>query len=321
MAATVRDALQLSSVAIEVDGGRRVALGPEPAEPTVVPLITEGERIGSLVLGPRPGERTLGPRDLRVLRELARPIAVAARAVREADRAARLAADLQRSRERLVVAREEERRRLRRDLHDGLGPALAGLTMRAEAARELGPAQARNLLAEIAVDAQTALDDVRRLVDGLRPPALDTLGLAGAIEAHLAGRPGGGTPVALEVPAPLPALPALPAAAEVAAYRIALEAVTNVDRHAAARSACIRLAVGGGTLVVEVADDGRGGAADRDESDMGVGLASIRERAAELGGSCTVIDRAGGGTLVRAELPLRRAEEGEGGPCPDPAGR
>ncbi|MFC5996221.1 sensor histidine kinase [Pseudonocardia hispaniensis] len=317
VAATVRDALQLSSVAIEVDGGQRVALGPEPAEPAIVPLVAAGERIGRLVLGPRPGERTLGRRDLRVLRELARPIAGAARAAREADRAVRLAADLQRSRERLVIAREEERRRLRRDLHDGLGPALAGLTMRAEAARELGPAQARDLLAEIVAEAQSALGDVRRLVDGLRPPALDTLGLTGAVEAHLRGRPGA-TPVAVDVPAPLPELPA---AVEVAAYRIALEAVTNVDRHAAARSACLRLALEGGALVVEVTDDGRGGAAGRDERDAGVGLSSIRERAAELGGSCTVIDRVGGGTQVRAVLPLRRAEESEGGPCPDPARR
>ncbi|MGY1769661.1 sensor histidine kinase [Blastococcus sp. SYSU D00813] len=315
-AETVRDALQLPGAGIDLGGGARIAAGDLPGVPVALPLLSGGEQVGRLLLAPRPGEATLGRRDLRVLRDLAPGIAGAVRASRESERAGRLAADLQRSRERLVLAREEERRRLRRDFHDGLGPVLAGLAMRAETAREVDdPAVVRQLLDEVAEDARTALADVRRLVDGLRPPALDHLGLAGALAATLAGRPRSGTPVTLEVPGPLGSLPA---AVEVAAYRIAVEAVTNVDRHAGATAARVRLTEDGGLLVVEVADDGRGGARS---SATGVGLASMRERAAELGGSCTVTGRAGGGTVVRAELPLEPGEDGgHRGPHPRPAG-
>ncbi|WP_156036401.1 sensor histidine kinase [Blastococcus sp. URHD0036] len=315
-AETVRVALQLPGVAIDVTGGERVVDGRVPGHPVALPLLSGGEDVGRLLLAPRAGEATLGRRDLRVLRDLAPGIAGAVRAARESDRAARLAADLQRSRERLVLAREEERRRLRRDFHDGLGPVLAGLAMRAETAREVtDPDVARQLLDEVAEDARTALADVRRLVDGLRPPALDHLGLAAALDAALTGRPRSGTPVVLEVPEPLGTLPA---AVEVAAYRIAVEAVTNVDRHAAAATARVRLVAGGGRLTVEVADDGRG--CDSGPT-SGVGLASMRERAAELGGRCTVTRRTGGGTVVRAELPLVPGEDGgDRGTHPRPAG-
>ncbi len=322
---TVRGALRLGAVAIDVEGGGRTASGTLPPDPAEVPLVAGGERVGTLLLGPRTGEDGLGPRDLRLVRDLAGPVAGAVRAAREAERAQRLSLDLQRARERLVRTREEERRRLRRDLHDGLGPVLAALSMRAEAARELtGPGPVAGLLGEITDDARAALTDVRRLVDGLRPPALDTLGLAGALEAHLAGRPRSGTAVALDLPAPLPPLPA---ATEVAAYRIAVEAVANTDRHAGARGARVTLAVDGDRLRVEVVDDGRGPAPD---GAAGVGLASMRERAAELGGECSVTPGAGGGTVVRALLPLadrphddrpRDDEEETGGARPRPARR
>ncbi|MGY1745387.1 sensor histidine kinase [Blastococcus sp. SYSU D00695] len=313
-ARTVRDALQLPAAGVEVPG-ERVTAGVLPPDPVALPLVSGGEQVGRLLLAPRPGEATLGRRDLRLLRDVAPGIAGAVRALRESERAGRLAADLQRSRERLVLAREEERRRLRRDFHDGLGPVLAGLAMRAETAREVDdPAVVRQLLDEVAEDARTALSDVRRLVDGLRPPALDHLGLAGALAATLTGRPRSGTPVALDVPEPLGPLPA---AVEVAAYRIAVEAVANVDRHAGASAAGVRLVAGGGRLRVEVTDDGRG--CDGTPGG-GVGLASMRERAAELGGSCTVTRRVGGGTVVRAELPLEPGEGGHRGADPRPAG-
>ncbi|GAA1184262.1 sensor histidine kinase [Pseudonocardia alaniniphila] len=320
-AETVREALQLSYVAIEVAGGRRVALGEEPAVLVEIPLVAGGERVGRLELGPRPGESALARRDLRLLHDLARPIAGAVRAVRSADRAAGLAADLQQSRERLVMAREEERRRLRRDLHDGLGPTLAGLTMRADTALAVDDAAlARTLLAEIMEGAQTAVADVRRLVEGLRPPTLDAMGLVGAVKAHLAGLPSGSPAVTLDVPDDLPGLPA---ATEVAAYWIVVEALNNVVRHAGASTATVRLVRRGDRLVIEVADDGRG----RQPSDRdGVGLASMRERAAELGGDCTVTAGEVGGSTVRAELPAvfpaqDRGAEGERGTHPRPAGR
>ncbi len=304
--ATVKEALQLSYVGIEVDGGHAYELGTPPAAPVTLPLTAGGEPVGRLRLGPRAGESSLGGRDLRLLADLARQIAVAAAAVRAGDRAHRLAEDLRRSREHLVVAREEERRRLRRDLHDGLGPTLAGLTMRAEAAQALdgtGSPGAGQLLDEIITDAQTAVADVRRLVEGLRPPALDTLGLAGALDAHLAGRPGGEGPLVRF--APPRDLPPLGAATEVAAYRIAVEAVANARRHARAGTVEVSLARHGDRLVVRVDADGRGLAAG---TPGGVGMHSMRERAEELGGTLTVGGRPGGGTRVRADLPLNRED-------------
>ncbi|HTJ39016.1 MAG TPA: GAF domain-containing sensor histidine kinase [Dactylosporangium sp.] len=290
--ATVREALRLSYVGIEVAAGPVYELGTRPADPVTVPLVAAGEPVGALRLGPRPGETALGPRDLRLLTDLAGHIGVAVQAVR-------YSAALQRSREQLVMAREEERRRLRRDLHDGLGPTLAGLTMRAEAAQEVGADDARRLLEEIVADAQTAVADVRRLVEGLRPPALDTLGLVGALRAHLAGWPAADGPrVSLDAPA---ALPGLPAATEVAAYRIAVEALANARRHAGATTVRLRLGVDDDWLRVSVTDDGRGTTTGRDEG--GVGMHSMRERAAELGGELTV-GSSPGGTSVSARLPL-----------------
>ncbi|MDP9373135.1 MAG: sensor histidine kinase, partial [Chloroflexota bacterium] len=205
----------------------------------------------------------------------------------------------QQARQRLVAAREEERRRLRRDLHDGLGPQLASLSFKAEAARNLfrrDGARADALLAAVADQAQEAIADIRRLVHALRPPALDELGLVAALRQHAAGPLGLG--VTVEAPA---ALPPLPAAVEVAAYRIAQEAVTNAARHARARSCVVRLTPETAALRVEVADDGVGLPPERA---AGVGLHSMRERAAELGGSCVVEGRPGGGTRVVAMLPI-----------------
>ncbi len=325
LVATLRDTLRLGAVAVEVGAGdeprHRTSAGPLPPDPTEIALVAGGERVGTLLLGPRPGEDALGRRDLRLLRDLAGPVAGAVRAARAAARAPQLSHDLQRSRERRVRAREEERRRLRRDLHDGLGPGLAAMVMRADAAREIaGPGPVHDLLGEIVDDAQAALADVRRLIEGLRPPALDNFGLAGALEAHLAGRPRSGPAVELDLPAPLPPLPA---ATEVAAYRIAVEALANAVRHAAARTARVTLAAEGDRLRVEVVDDGRGPGPD---GRTGVGIASMRERAAELGGTCTVQGQAGGGTVVRAHLPLQPADptehrEVERGTHPHPARR
>ncbi|WP_433215504.1 sensor histidine kinase [Dactylosporangium sp. CS-047395] len=287
--ATVREALRLTYVGIEVSDGPLFELGTRPGEPVVLPLVAGGEPVGALRLGARAGEAALGARDLRLLGDLARHIGVAVQAVR-------FSAALQRSREQLVIAREEERRRLRRDLHDGLGPTLAGLTMRAEAAQEVGPGAAGQLLEEIVRDAQTAVADVRRLVDGLRPPALDTLGLVGALRAHLATQPAGGSRVSLDVPA---AIDGLPAATEVAAYRIAVEALANARRHAGARTVHLGLVLENERLRVLVADDGRGTATAREG---GVGMDSMRERAAELGGEL-VVESTDEGTRVRAWLP------------------
>ena len=211
------------------------------------------------------------------------------------------AAELQRARERLVAAREDERRRLRRDLHDGLGPALAGAALKVEAAENVltsDPAAAADLLERARSEIQGAVADVRRLVHALRPPALDELGLIGAVREQ-AERLSVGDHPHVEVDAP-EQLEALPAAVEVAAYGIVLEAMTNVARHADARTCVVRISVNGG-LELEVSDDGQGIPIDYR---AGVGMASMRERAEELGGTCEIEQVDGRGTRVHAQLPL-----------------
>ncbi len=270
------------------------------------------------MIAPRaPGER-FSSADRGLLEDLARQAEVAVHAVR-------LTADLQRSRERLVTTREEERRRLRRDLHDGLGPTLASLALRLDAARKLvkpKPEDAEELLERMKDQTQDTVGDVRRLVYGLRPPALDDLGLVAAIhqqaESHgfvVEGFSGDGERevageeesvfFSLEAPEDLPSLPA---AVEVAAYRIAQEAITNVARHARAKTCRVRLSVdrAEGVLELEVTDDGVGMSVGRR---AGVGMSSMRERAEELGGTLVVEPKPEGGTRVLARLPMSASEK------------
>ena len=316
---TVAGALRLPYAAIALgDGVDRAivaAIGTPTPDPLHLPLTYQGESVGELLLAPRaPGEE-FSPADHRLLADLARQAGVAARAVRLAAEARRLAADLQASRERLVTAREEERRRLRRDLHDGLGPRLAALTLRLDTARDLlaDDSRADALLADLATRTEDAVVDIRRLVYALRPPALDDLGLVGALQQATEGYGQAGPRIVLEVSvADGRSLSQLPAAVEVAAYRIAQEALTNVVRHAAASRCAIRLArdIADGMLIVEVSDDGRGIAPDHV---AGIGLGSMRERAAELGGACVISSLVEGGTRVSARLPCRfmNGDEGE----------
>lgn len=309
---TVAQALKLPYAAVTFKQGEEfktaAAYGLSVEGTVTLPLSYQSEQIGQLVLGPRQRGEVFTQADRRLLDDLARQIGVAAHAVR-------LTSDLQRSRERLVTAREEERRRLRRDLHDGLGPTLGGLTLQVGAIRNLLPhdqAAADALLAELSTEIEGAVGDIRRLVYDLRPPSLDELGLVGAIRAHAAhygiGRSGErtadqsnglalGLVVAVEA---LEDLPELSAAVEVAAYRIVLEALANVVRHAQAQTCrvCLRVA---DMLEVEVRDDGVGLKA---EHHTGVGLVSMRERAAELGGTCVIESPPAGGVRVLARLPL-----------------
>ena len=263
----------------------------EPAgAPLALPLVYNNETVGRLEVSPRAKGEPYTPADRRLLSDLARQAGVAAHAVR-------LTADLQRSRERLVTAREEERRRLRRDLHDGVGPRLAALTLKIETARNRlshDPA-ADELLSDLAGRAQEAVSDVRRSVHALRPPVLDELGLVPSLRETAAQYGGNALHVSVRAPE---GLPPLPAAVEVACYRIAQEAMTNVVRHAGAGRCTVGLELEGSVLRLEVGDDGRGMRAGR-----GVGLSSMRERAEELGGTLAVEGAPGGGTVVRAELP------------------
>jgi signal transduction histidine kinase len=215
--------------------------------------------------------------------------------------------ELQRSRESLVSAREEERRRLRRDLHDGVGPQLAALMLELETASDLvsNNPEASALMAKLSERAREIVSDVRDSVHALRPPALDELGLVGALREGAMQYGPAGLRVSVENPEELSHLPA---AVEVACYRVAQEALANVVRHARASNCSIRIRLDeeAGALSVEVEDDGRG---IRENDRAGVGMISMRERTEELGGRCTVEPLAGGGTLVRALLPFRTKGE------------
>ncbi|HEY7348627.1 MAG TPA: histidine kinase [Ktedonobacterales bacterium] len=297
---TVAQALKLpySAIALKQSEGfiPAASYGLPQGEPFILPLLYQTETIGQLQLAPRAPNEPFTTADRRLLADIAHQAGIAAHAVR-------LTSELQRSRERLVTTREEERRRLRRDLHDGLGPTLASMTLKLDAARNLlaqQPAAVDPLLADLKAQMQTTIVDIRRLVYDLRPPALDELGLVSALREqaiqyyHL-----NGVQVVIEAP---PQLPPLPAAVEVAAYRIVMEALTNVARHAQAHTCSVRLTLSD-MLTIEVSDDGLGLPI---QPQIGIGLASMRERAAELGGTCAITAGATGGVRVLAQLPLAK---------------
>ena len=303
LAGAVAEAFKVPYVGVEIvqsGGGTLMAEdGTAPADRSdlaELPITYQGDRIGRLLL-PAHGFRSLmSRRDQELLLDVVRQAAIAVRS-------ATLARELQLARERLVLAREEDRRRIRRDLHDGLGPALGGVALRLDAAGnavEADPDRARHLIRQSRQDVTDALADVRRLVHGLRPPALDDFGLVAALD-HQVEAASAALDVDLEVHPGTAELGVLPAAVEVAAYRIVSEALTNVVRHATATSCRVILTVADGGLRIEVTDDGRGIAAD---AVAGVGLRSLRERAEELGGHCDVRCPPAGGTVVQAWIPI-----------------
>jgi len=314
----VANALLLPYVAIAINRQNAfiiaAAFGTAVETPVHLPLTYQGEPVGEMLLAPRSHDDDFTTSDRRLLTDLAHQAGIAIHAVRLAEELRELSDDLQRSRERLVAAREEERRRLRRDLHDGLGPSLAALVLKAGSARALyprDPKAADALLIGLEADLEGVIGEIRRLVYNLRPPALDDLGLLAAIRACAADCAGGAASpaaadsAALAITVETPdVLPALPAAVEVAAYRIVQEALTNVVRHARAHVCVVRVVVDT-VLQVEVSDDGMGIAPERH---AGVGLTSMRERAAELGGTCVVDVSSLGGTRVTAHLPLSAGE-------------
>jgi signal transduction histidine kinase len=269
-----------------------------------VPLIYQHESVGELLVAPRSPGEALTAADQRLLHHLASQVSVAVHALRVTAELHRLTLDLQRSRERMVLAREEERRRLRRDLHDGLGPRLASLTLKLETARNrlAHDPLADPLLSDLITHTQEAVADVRRLVNALRPPALDELGLLPALHEQVLQYSDLGDHaihISLEAPADLPPLPA---AVEVALFRIAQEALTNVVRHAQASRCVVSLALceRGQALELTITDNGHGLPPIRG---MGVGLASMRERAEELGGTCEIEALPARGTCIRVRLP------------------
>ena len=299
---TLTGTLRLPWAAVELDregqwermaeaGDRSVA-----SEPVTVPLTHAEEQVGRLLVQPRRGEATLTRTDRQLLADLA---AHAGPAVH----AARLVDQLTESRERLVQAREAERGWLRRDLHDSLSPALAGIGLSADAASRLlrtDPQAAATLLARVVAEARASTETVRRLLAGLRPPSLEELGLVAALEerARQLSRPGE-FDIQLRIAEPLaPLAPGV----EVAAYRIAVEALTNAARHSGGRHCCLELTTGQ-LLKLVITDDGHGLSSPNGE---GIGIRTMRERARELGGRLTIEAADGAGGRVVAELPTLR---------------
>jgi signal transduction histidine kinase len=284
--------LGLHDVSVVDQLGEPVAGEPvEAADVVSIPLAAYGQPVGTLRY--RNPTTPMRARDRRLLDDLAGHLGAVLHA-------RHLTRDLQTALERLVVAREEERRRLRRDLHDGLGPALAGHLLRLDViAGKVSPGSpAATDIDTLRDELRATVFEVRRVVEGLRPPALDELGLAGALE-QVTLRLTAGTSIDVDIH--VDDLPPLPAATEVAAFRIVTEAVTNTVRHAHATTCHAAIHAVNGQLRIEVTDDGQG-LPNEPSAPTGHGLQTMRERAAELGGDLQVATR--DGVTITAVLPL-----------------
>jgi len=302
---TIAQTLKLPFVGITLNGQRDVSFGEETENLMAFPFIFQGETTGVLLASPRSPDTSFSAVETRLLQNLARQAGVVVRN-------AQLTADLQRSRQNLVTAREEERHRLRRDLHDGIGPAMAGLTLKLDAAKDLVISslgsgkkeeleEAVQLLTELKSQTQETVQSIRHIVHTLRPPSLDVLGLVPALQAHFGQV---ATPRSLNIQmTTMPRstdFPRLSAAVEVAVYRIVLEAVTNVINHAQAGVCNVSLTLEKGNLKMDIEDDGIG---LPKTSNHGIGLNSMRERAEELGGWFE-LSSSPQGTRVCAEIPI-----------------
>jgi signal transduction histidine kinase len=303
MTETIANVLKLpyTAIALGQNGNMQIVAshGTPKSESVALPLAYQGETVGELRLEPRAGETFKTP-ELNLLKTIAQQASVAAYTVEQN-------LDLQHSREALVTAREEERLRIRRDLHDGLGPELASLTLKLDATRNVlknDTNKAEALLLELKQQTQDAIASIRRLVYALRPPALDELGLEGALREQARSYD---HVLNIELKT-IGDLTNLPAATEVACYRIAQEALTNIVRHSKAKY-CTILLHAADKLSIDVQDDGVG---LPEQYRAGVGLRSMRERAEELGGTFTITSSEKG-TRLLATLPLTtetRKEEG-----------
>ena len=270
----------------------------------ILPLFHQGDLVGALCLAPRSPGEDFSPADRRLLRDLATQSGAAAHEVQLAGALRSSLEDLRRSRELLVEAQEEERRRIQRDLHDGLGPVLASMRLRLEACLDLAERTAAPLSADLERLYELvgeATGDVRRLVYDLRPPVLDQLGLVPAVRQHCE-RFERETGIKTELATATKL--SMPAAAEVTIFRVVQEALVNVQKHAQASQAMVRLERQGEWLLVRVADDGRGLSANGGTV-AGTGLVSMRERAELVGGTLNLNSRPEGGTDLLARIPVR----------------
>ena len=324
--ATIREAMRLPHASIAIGGlgsetEAAVSGGPRDASAVRLPLVVGGEELGGLYAMPRAPGEPLSSADNKLLQLFAREAARIVYEVKQSLDIGRLMQELQSSREKLVHAREEERRAIRNNLHDDLAPRLASLALLASAARDLmdrDPSRARTIVTELETDIREAAGDIRAFVNDLRPPALDQYGLQEAVRQRAerwTQLEGANVRIAV---APGAALPQLPAAVEAAAYRIVTEALANVVKHASATECRVTIELRGSQLYVEVKDDGvglvEGAPPGGGDGSGGVGLMSLRERAEELGGTLRIESpRDGsGGARIAAWLPLSPRMEGRG---------
>jgi signal transduction histidine kinase len=316
--ANLAEALRLDGAEIVSPDGEVVARWGSPTGQAGIPLTFAGEGLGVLRAGSRRGEPTLGRADRQLLDTVVPLIAAVVHT-------ARLSDELRGQRNRVLEATEAERRRLRQELHDGLGPSLTGVGLGLEAAQSGPFAGDPELLARLRTEVASSLEEIRRIIEDLRPVSLDGADLVTALERRVSAASAAGVVVRLVVDGPLPPLPP---EVETAAFRIADEALNNVVRHAGARHCTVTLSAGSSLRLV-VADDGVGLDSARAAGDAsgdraggaewrgGVGLGSMRERAERLGGSFA-LESCHPGTAVVAELPLAGLQEPQS-PAPTPA--
>jgi signal transduction histidine kinase len=233
-----------------------------------------------------------------ITRALATVDVALARAMLGPSRRDRLSTEVTRlsvSRARVVDATDAERRRIERDLHDGVQPRLVSLAItlgRAQAKFDADPEEANRLLSQAHESAKEALSDLRDLARGIHPSVLDDRGLDAALSALVAGSP---VPVSVQVD--LRTRPSR--TSEAVAYFFVAEAVTNVAKHATATHATVVIGLDGAVMRIVVADDGRGGAA----ATPGGGLAGLVDRLAAVDGTLSVSSPVGGPTRLEAVIP------------------
>ncbi|MFC5469507.1 sensor histidine kinase [Cohnella suwonensis] len=325
---TIRESLRLPYAAISFTlNGRETVVasagtGSSDIDPISLPIVHRGEDLGFLLVSPRSPGEPLTAEDRRLLDVLIRQAGPIIQGIKMSVGLQLLAADAQESRERLVLAREEERRRLRRNLHDDLAPKLAALALNAAAAERYvrkDPDTATVMLSELRKVIRSTVDEIRALVHDLRPLALDELGLLGAVREridelaktrHQLSEAMAGPAFRIDIETD-EELPPLPAAVEVAAFRIVTESVVNVIRHSRASLCTVKIGVlADSQLRIEISDNGIGFAERKAASrNGGIGMKSMREQAAELGGHCLFEQRAEGGMRVSAILPFVVTEE------------
>ncbi len=320
VARSVKEALKLPYVGIMLarnEQSRLVAsVGNPPPDTAIIPLVSGGRDIGSLIVAARSPGETFNEADRRMLGILSRHASTVLHSVKQTMEIGLLVGELQQSREQLIMAREEERRTMRNNLHDEIAPRLASMKLTASLVEDWireDPPRAISSMTRFREEIGKTVEEIRGIVYDLRPPALDELGLVGALrqraerlqDVHSGAK---ARPLRIEIE-PADSLPDFPAAIEVGAYRIVTEALVNVFKHAAADYCRIRIEFNPETseLRLEVADNGIGLGERTSASSHsgGLGLTSIRERTEELGGICRFDRPPEGGTVVSAVLPVK----------------